>query len=322
MTNDTLDILAAGIREELAAIETDHHSALAHAIAAGEKLTKAKALLKTSPKARWLPWLKENFDLSERTAQDYMRLGENPQRAAGFASIREALAAIPAKQQRKPRAKKASENGKPPKPKAKPTGNPTITGKQGLSHYPAVIAFVRDRIRDGWDRNQIVAASKANTHGWPLPGEALSNGGVSECRAVIAALEQAGVAPNRDADEGERRERRSKREAKAARNEHLVDLLKLQERLGSVVRFLETTDFHAEYELSDIAVDALVALADDLVATIDWCQRALPVVQARAGTAKIQELIDKLESVNGRGPEEAAPYLRRAQLLRREYGLL
>lgn len=219
---------------------------------------------------------------------------------------------------------KASTKGKKPpaKPKAKPKGRPTITGKQGLSHYPAVIAWVRDRIREGWDRNRIVAVSKAGTHGWPLPGEALSNGGVSECRAVIAALEQAGVEPDRDADEGERRERRSKREVKTAKNENLVDLLKLQERLGSIVRFLETTDFHAEYELNDIAIDALMALADDLVATIDWCQRALPIIQGRMGRAKVLDLVRKLETVNGRTPEEAEPFLRRAQLLRREYDLL
>jgi hypothetical protein len=322
--NDRLNTLATEIREELAAVETDRRSELTHAIAAGERLIEAKGL--RGGYGEWLPWLAENFPANRQTAALYMRLAdpENVQRTVHCSSIREAEAAI-----KKPRPKRtqAGANGQPadePKAKSrtKPEGNPTITGKQGLSHYPAVIAWVRDRTREGWDRNRIVAVSKAGTHGWPLPGEALSNGGVSECRAVISALEQAGVEPDRDADEGERRERRTKREIKAAKNANLVDLLELQERLGSVVRFLETTDFHAEYELSDIAVDALVALADDLVATIDWCQRALPVVQARAGTAKIQELIDKLESVNGRGPEEAAPYLRRAQLLRREYGLL
>jgi Protein of unknown function (DUF3102) len=318
--NDTLNTLAAGIREELAAIETDSRSALGHAIAAGKKLTEAKALVKHG---EWLPWLKKNFPASERTANDYMKLAANPQRAADFSSVREALNAL-----KKPPAKKAkastnsSEPTSEPKAKTKTKDKPTITGKQGLSHYPAVIAWVRDRIREGWDRNRIVAASKAGSHGWPLPGEALSNGGVSECRAVIAALEQAGVEPNRDADEGERRERRTKREVKSARNENLVDLLKLQERLGSIVRFLETTDFHAEYELNDIAIDALMALADDLVATIDWCQRALPVVQGRMGRAKVLELVRKLETVNGRTPEEAEPFLRRAQLLRREYDLL
>ena len=318
-TDNTLNTLAAGIREELAAIETDHHSALAHAIAAGAKLNEAKALVAHGD---WQPWLKQNF-ISTQTASNYMRLGANSQRAGSFSSIREALAAIPAKQQRK---RTQTKNGKPPTDKAKtrpkPKSDPTITGKQGLSHSPAVLAWVRDRTREGWDRNRIVAASKAGTHSWPRPGENLTNGGVSECRAAIAALEQAGVEPDRDADEGARREQRSRREAKAAKNRHLVDLLNLQERLGSVVRFLETTDFHAEYELDDIAVDALMALADDLLATIDWCQRALLPVQARMGDAKVLELIRKLEAVNGRGPEEAAPYLRRAKYLRREHGLL
>ena len=232
-----------------------------------------------------------------------------------------------AKKSTKPRA---STNGKPPKDeapksKAKPVDNPTITGKQGLSHYPAVIAFVRDRIREGWDRNRIVAASKANTHGWPLPGEALSNGGVSECRAVIAALEQVGVEPGRDTDEGERRERnvqREKREAKIARNQAAIDLLKLRERVNGVVRVLETTDFDADFDLTEVSIDALMELTDDLLATIDWCERALPTIKARLGKVPVLELIEKLENVHGRSPVEAAPFLKRAARLRREHGLL
>jgi hypothetical protein len=316
--NDTLNTLAVGIREELAAIETDNHSSLVHAIAAGEKLIEAKGLVKHGG---WLPWLKENFPGHINTASSYMRLAANSQTSVNFDSIDAALKALAKPRQQRQKQAKSDEKPKRAKP-PKPKGNPTITGKQGLSHYPAVIAWVRDRTREGWDRKRIVAASGANTHGWPLPGEKLTNGGVSECRAVIAALERAGVEPDRDADEGARREHRSKREAKIARNENLVDLLKLQERLGSVVRFLETTDFHAEYDLSDIAVDALMALADDLLATIDWCERALPEVKARMGAAKVLELVHKLEAVNGREPEEAERFLRRAKLLRQQHGLL
>lgn len=40
----------------------------------GDWLNEAKAKVKQDPKARWLPWLRENCpDLSERTAQQYMK---------------------------------------------------------------------------------------------------------------------------------------------------------------------------------------------------------------------------------------------------------
>ena len=44
----------------------------------------------------FLPWLKENFAGSERTAQNYMRLASNPQRVAdlGCDSIRDAIEAL------------------------------------------------------------------------------------------------------------------------------------------------------------------------------------------------------------------------------------
>ena len=59
------------------------------AIAAGHKLIEAKSLL---THGAWLPWLRQRVSMSERTAQDYMRLARdpNPQRAAHL-SIRASL---------------------------------------------------------------------------------------------------------------------------------------------------------------------------------------------------------------------------------------
>src|SRR6266849_265246 len=57
-----------------------------HAMAAGDALIEAKAQLKHG---EWLPWLKGHCEISERTAQVYMRLARNrseieanPQRVA------------------------------------------------------------------------------------------------------------------------------------------------------------------------------------------------------------------------------------------------
>ena len=58
--------LAARIRAEHEATSTAPKKSVEHAIAVGE----AKAQLKHG---QWLPWLKANCSMSERTARDYMR---------------------------------------------------------------------------------------------------------------------------------------------------------------------------------------------------------------------------------------------------------
>lgn len=79
-------------------VEQHARATLESAIECGRLLTAAKESL---PHGEWLPWLSENFDGSERTAQTYMRLHEhgddilaardgNPQRVADL-SLRAAL---------------------------------------------------------------------------------------------------------------------------------------------------------------------------------------------------------------------------------------
>lgn len=76
-----------------------------------------------------------------------------------------------------------------------PADGKVIVGKRGLSHDPAVVDWVRERSAEGWTREQIVEASARGGHGWPRPDQRLTNGGVSECRAVIAHLERNGQPP-------------------------------------------------------------------------------------------------------------------------------
>jgi hypothetical protein len=82
----TLTKLAARIRAEHKATAIAMRRGVAHAIAAGELLIQAKTLLKHG---RWLPWLRDHCEMSERTAQLYMRCARarkeieaNPQRVA------------------------------------------------------------------------------------------------------------------------------------------------------------------------------------------------------------------------------------------------
>jgi hypothetical protein len=63
--------LAARIRTAHDAVRRSLGDALRHATEAGRLLLEAKSAV---GHGGWLPWLKENCGLSERTAQVYMRL--------------------------------------------------------------------------------------------------------------------------------------------------------------------------------------------------------------------------------------------------------
>jgi hypothetical protein len=72
--SNSLPELAARIRAEHEATSAALKSSAEHGIAAGELLIEAKAKM---PHGQWLPWLKDNCAMSERTAQLYMRLAKN-----------------------------------------------------------------------------------------------------------------------------------------------------------------------------------------------------------------------------------------------------
>lgn len=72
--SNSLADLAARIKPEHEAAAADFNSGLRHAMAAGELLIEAKANV---PHGQWLPWLKDNCTMSERTAQAYMRVAHS-----------------------------------------------------------------------------------------------------------------------------------------------------------------------------------------------------------------------------------------------------
>jgi hypothetical protein len=72
--SNSLTDLAARIKVEHAAAAEKLSEALRHAMAAGDLLIEAKGLVKHG---QWLPWLKDHVDISERTAQLYMRVAKN-----------------------------------------------------------------------------------------------------------------------------------------------------------------------------------------------------------------------------------------------------
>jgi Protein of unknown function (DUF3102) len=81
--------LANRANTEHHAYEATQSAAIAHAIACGTALLEAKAML---PHGEWLPWLADNVDFGERTAQHYMRIARNPQRVSDLPSLRQAIA--------------------------------------------------------------------------------------------------------------------------------------------------------------------------------------------------------------------------------------
>jgi hypothetical protein len=72
--SNSLPELAARIRAEHEATGDALKSSIDHSIAAGELLIEAKDKV---PHGAWLPWLRDNCAISERTAQLYMRLAKN-----------------------------------------------------------------------------------------------------------------------------------------------------------------------------------------------------------------------------------------------------
>jgi hypothetical protein len=70
----TLTTLAQEINEEHRRATSAVSEALAHARRAGQLLAEAKAQL---PHGDWLPWLEANCEVSERSAQAYMRIANN-----------------------------------------------------------------------------------------------------------------------------------------------------------------------------------------------------------------------------------------------------
>jgi hypothetical protein len=73
MSNSLAD-LAARITAEHTAVSAALSDSVRHAVAAGEMLIEAKTQV---PHGQWLPWLRDNCTMSERTAQLYMRCAKS-----------------------------------------------------------------------------------------------------------------------------------------------------------------------------------------------------------------------------------------------------
>jgi hypothetical protein len=88
-----LDLLASRIKAAHKSITEHTRNIIDRAIEAGDALNQAKAKL---DHGQWLPWLRNNCDLSERNAQIYMQLANNKSQlksaaAADLSTLADAL---------------------------------------------------------------------------------------------------------------------------------------------------------------------------------------------------------------------------------------
>lgn len=202
-----------------------------------------------------------------------------------------------------------------PRRRSKPKGGSLISGRRGLSHNPVVVAWVRDRLADGWDRDQIVAASKANTDDWPLAKKSLSNGTVSEVRAVIAAQEAADTPPPAPPKQAGRRLRALHAQKRAGDDS---DLNEASRRLMQAVGVVEGMNL-IEYGIGNADQDTIERIHEELTILATWLDGSLAVVGAHMDDLHIRERIRKLrEDTNGRTPAEIETAQRLADRLERK----
>ena len=176
-----------------------------------------------------------------------------------------------------------------------------------LAHDPAVIEWVWDLMDEGWNRDEIVAASKRGSDGWPLKGDgdSLSNGAVGECKAAIVHLKRLGTRP---APADKRRKAPAKlreiRKEATGNFSHLLDLQVLMvEMTNKLSRYnVEKMDLD---EMEETTVWTLEDLHKDLTEHTVWVERTLTSVQARMSDASVRAKIKQMrEGIAGRPAEE------------------
>lgn len=230
---------------------------------------------------------------------------------------------------------KPTKSGKPRKPRAakpKKPDQPTVGGRNSLPRREDVQDWVRTLLRKGWIRERIVAASEAGTDGWPVPGEALSNGTWGEVCTAIEAVEREqekqaaaqkkppGKSWNGTTPSG--RQKALRAEKKQTQQRDALDLMELQldvNRCAADIRVVDVDDFdYTEF----MVLKCANSLYDDLISLSEWIDRTQRKLNQRLTTIQVREKIAKLREVRGREPEEAETYLKLADELERRLKLV
>lgn len=299
----TLDDLAGQIRDEIAAAEDGHRTALEHAIRAGELLTQAKAQM---THGEWLPWLRKNFDADRRTATNYMTLVANEKHVSHLSSVREALAEVT----------RINRENKPPK-------DDDVPRQQSYNnkHWENddVIAWAARRMKAGRTRDQLVAESKAGEHDWPLPGRWLGQNAADITRSIVLDRVRRGDT-NRRRQPKESGKRLRQLHADKREGRPTGELWNLQVTLAEAAGRLEAFELPALDWTEE--TEALVNdLYEDLERHARWNDAALDAVIAHIGDLgrkrKINQLRKRADDPSST-PSERASAARLAEKLERK----
>jgi hypothetical protein len=209
--------------------------------------------------------------------------------------------------------------------KKRRNGGSVITGRASLSHNPEVVRWTRERYIDGMDREAILEASRAGTHGWPVAGRELSPDTLREVRAAIKALEWAeahtAMATNRKGNPSGRSftDRRNELRQRLARGDYNA-LITLQQAVSGASQQCTFVKL-ADYKLSDVNVWAIADLHADLMDLAAWSAAALGEAQSWLSDTTVLAKIAYMEQVtaeNGASEGEVANALYLADLMRRK----
>ena len=97
-----------------------------------------------------------------------------------------------------------------------------------------------------------------------------------------------------------------------------LDLEKFQYRIAQMCTILEDYDLPNEFDATDVNLWAISAIYDDLISLQTWLDRAIMAANGWLTDHTIHEKIAKLRDTTGRSPEEAAAFLRVADMLEKK----
>jgi hypothetical protein len=129
--SNRLPILAANIKDHVAAAEWATRRGLKHALAAGALLIEAKDLV---AHGEWLPWLHANCRVSARQAQTFMRLARNRHKLDTLKSAATAYLTVAAAEALVGRPRREQPRGLPGQMDL--LGGPEVTGPAAKSERP------------------------------------------------------------------------------------------------------------------------------------------------------------------------------------------
>jgi hypothetical protein len=173
---------------------------------------------------------------------------------------------------------------------------------------PAILAWVAARRSDGLNSKQIVAASKAGTHGWP-GGRPLSDGTAVTVFAVLDV--RPGLAPlstpkRKGPSVGGKRRRKIYEEIRESGE---TRLRRLRIDIADAVMKLEHMVLPEDIGMTDEEQENITALYDDLMILSQWTERALTATSASMDDLHKRGTITKLRALAqnpGATPDERA----------------